>query len=912
MSDLEILLNDKQPDLVLICETWCNEETSSAMLNIDGYYIDPDLRFDRRDTFNGIGGGLIVYAKDGLVIKPLSIRNDFNQFVQFEVLNEDDKNLSLNITLVYRPPSANEANTHELCKLFNNARGNSIFIGDFNFPSIDWTYETADRKSRAFLESTKENMFEQMIDFKTHIRGNVLDLLFSNQPDRIQNIESLGNLANSDHSIIMVDAVFNSRFNNSSELISDWKNGDVEGLADYLKMADWTRELDRRNVEDAWVYFKDKIQTGTDLFIPKIQRRSNKRPQWMTKNVMRLTRLKQRHYNAYMQNRSQENKDRFNQTQTQCKRAVRKSKRKFEQKIATNGNKRPFNSYLKSKTKVQATVGPLKVGSEVISDNAGMANVLNESFCKVFSRENVNEIPGCQNLPTMSTINDVYFLENEVKQKISKLKTSSSKGPDNISTRFLKDFGNILAKPLANIFNKSMTTGQVPSDWKLANVTPIFKKGSKSNPENYRPVSLTSVPCKLMESIIRDNVVDHLLLNQLIKSSQHGFMKHKSCTTNLLEFLENVTKMVDNGDPVDIIYLDFSKAFDKVPKLRLIAKMKAHGIRGDVLRWISEWLSGRKQRTVLNGSFSAWADVISGVPQGSVLGPLAFIIFINDLDTCTELISIMNKFADDTKLGHKVNTDRDREVLQDCLNKLLVWATDWCMEFNVKKCKILHTGRNNSKFIYNMNGLPLEEIQQERDIGVVISNDLKPSRQCAEAARRASVVLGQVSRAFMYRDRITFLKLYTQFIRCHLEFAIPAWSPWTATDIEILEKVQRRAVNLISGLKGVSYEEKLKELGILSLEKRRKRFDLIQTYKILSGIDQVDSSIWFRTVGANAQRLTRTTAYCKKLIPNRSKTEMRHNFFSNRVVNTWNRLPTEVKEARTLNSFKKLLDMTDF
>ena len=457
-----------------------------------------------------------------------------------------------------------------------------------------------------------------------------------------------------------------------------------------------------------------------------------------------------------------------------------------------------------------------------------------------------------------------------------------------------------------------MTTGQVPSDWKLANVTPIFKKGSKSNPENYRPVSLTSVPCKLMESIIRDNVVDHLLLNQLIKSSQHGFMKHKSCTTNLLEFLENVTKMVDNGDPVDIIYLDFSKAFDKVPKLRLIAKMKAHGIRGDVLRWISEWLSGRKQRTVLNGSFSAWADVISGVPQGSVLGPLASIIFINDLDTCTELISIMNKFADDTKLGHKVNTDRDREVLQDCLNKLLVWATDWCMEFNVKKCKILHTGRNNSKFIYNMNGLPLEEIQQERDIGVVISNDLKPSRQCAEAARRASVVLGQVSRAFMYRDRITFLKLYTQFIRCHLEFAIPAWSPWTATDIEILEKVQRRAVNLISGLKGVSYEEKLKELGILSLEKRRKRFDLIQTYKILSGIDQVDSSIWFRTVGANAQRLTRTTAYCKNLIPNKSKTEMRHNFFSNRVVNTWNRLPTEVKEARTLNSFKKLLDMTDF
>ena len=191
-------------------------------------------------------------------------------------------------------------------------------------------------------------------------------------------------------------------------------------------------------------------------------------------------------------------------------------------------------------------------------------------------------------------------------------------------------------------------------------------------------------------------------------------------------------------------------------------------------------------------------------------------------------------------------------------------------------------------------------------------NDLKPSKQCAEAARRASVVLGQVSRAFMYRDRITFLKLYTQFIRCHLEFAIPAWSPWTATDIEILEKVQRRAVNLISGLKGGNYKEKLVELGILSLEKRRIRYDLIQTYKILSGIDQVDSSIRFRTVGLNAQRVTRTTAYCKNLISNRSRTDMRYNFFSNRVVNSWNGLPTEVKEARTLNSFKKLLDLTDF
>jgi len=519
----------------------------------------------------------------------------------------------------------------------------------------------------------------------------------------------------------------------------------------------------------------------------------------------------------------------------------------------------------------------------------------------------VNNIPICNPVPNISVISDVYISPDLVKRKLDNLKPSSSKGPDGITPRFLKDFSNVLADPLSIIYNKSVSTGEVPVDWKLANVTPIFKKGSKSSPGNYRPVSLTSVPCKVLESIIKDNIVNHLLLNKLVRDSQHGFLKHKSCTTNLLEFMEKVTMMVDNGDPVDIIYLDFSKAFDKVPKFRLLEKMKAYGIQGKVLHWISDWLTGRKQRTVLNGSFSEWIEVLSGVPQGSVLGPLAFIIFINDLDDCTTRISIMNKFADDTKLGHLVLTDEDRIVLQSCLDSLVDWASTWCMEFNVAKCKVLHVGRDNNEFKYSMKELQLVKITQERDIGILINKNLKPSSQCAEAARRANAVLGQVSRAFLYRDRITFLKLYTQFVRCHLEFAVPVWSPWTVADIDILEKVQKRAVNLITGLVGKSYEEKLVELGIASLESRRKYFDLIQTYKILNGIDRVDKGIWFNTVGNDTQRITRSTAYHNNLVPQRVRTDVRKYFFSNRVVNTWNQLPLEVKESKSLNIFKTSL-----
>ncbi len=554
-----------------------------------------------------------------------------------------------------------------------------------------------------------------------------------------------------------------------------------------------------------------------------------------------------------METRQPEDEAKFKKTQKECKKAVRQAKRKFEQKIAQNGNKRPFVAYIKSKTKSRSGVGPLKVDNKIISGDKDMATELNKAFCSVFTKENDQNRPTCQVLQDSSVVSEIYFTAGMVAEKINKLKSTSAPGPDKISARFLKEYVNVISYPLSLLFESSMRSGIVPQDWRLANVTPIFKKGSKSKPENYRPVSLTSICCKLMESIIRDQLVNHLKFNNLIKSSQHGFMKNKSCTTNLLEFLDRVTTLIEDGDSVDVIYLDFSKAFDKVPINRLLDKIKAHNIRGNVHKWITEWLSGRMQRTVLNGSFSEWCEVLSGVPQGSVLGPLAFIIFINDLDAETSLISIMNKFADDTKLGHKVNNDTEKGVLQNALDNLCMWSDRWCMEFNVKKCKVMHLGKKNKDYEYYMKGSVLSSVNQERDIGVLVESSLKPSLQCAEASRKASVVLGQITRAFLYRDRFIFLKLYVQFVRCHLEFASPVWSPWHIGDIEILEKVQRRAVNFITGLKGVTYEDKLKELGILSLVDRRSRADLIQVFKILKGIDDVDSSSWSGTSKINQE-----------------------------------------------------------
>ena len=628
----------------------------------------------------------------------------------------------------------------------------------------------------------------------------------------------------------------------------------------------------------------------------------------MTRKVKRIVRQKQRHYNWYMETRTDRDFARYKATVKECKKEIRKAKKKFESSIAKNGNKKPFNSYIKSKTKSRISVGPLKQGEELITDNKQMADMLNTQFSSVFSNEDASHVPDCPDTSQGFKLENTYFDEETVRNKIKKIKVSASSGPDGISSKFLSEYADILSYPLARVFNLSMESGTVPEDWRKANVTPIFKnKGSKSKAENYRPILLTSIPCKIMESIIRDNVVNYLTVHSLIKNTQHGFVAKRSCTTNLLEFLETVTKIADDGHALDIIYLDFAKAFDKVPHGRLLNKMRALGIGGRILDWTAAWLKNRLQRTVLNGSASDWAAVLSGVPQGSVLGPLLFVIFINDIDECAQEISVILKFADDTKVGNKITSRVEHQQLQACLDKLVDWSDKWCMSFNTDKCKILHVGRNNPAYSYSMNGIPLVVTEQERDIGVIISNNLRPSAQCAEAVRRASGILTQVSRSFLYRDKKIFLQLYKQFIRCHLEFAIPAWAPWTVADMEMMEKVQKRAINMIAGLQGRTYEEKLRELGMSTLHERRVKYDMVQTYKIIMGIDKVDYSIWFSLVGQTQHMLTRNTSYAKNIISYRPRTEIRKNFFSNRVVRTWNALPTELKEARNLNVFKQKL-----
>ena len=908
IDELKSYVHTTDPDIVCITEAWTNSSISNHYLSIPGFQIVS--RLDRNDTQNGRGGGIIIYVKEYLKANETSITCEFNQYAGIQIITNS---CALNVFVVYRSPNSTHENNEKLLSLLQEIKNPAIILGDFNYPGINWGSLSGPGDLQKFIDLTLDQFWDQWVTFPTHKSGNCLDLVFS-ESGLIADIKNETPLGTSDHNTIIIDTIkLHSHTTHGREKLY-YRRADFESMKRLFHGNDWLSVLNGNDINESWLRFKGKYDEAVTQCVPMRQINPKQRPPWMTNELTSLIRNKRGLWKKYKSDSTNLNYSNFKAVEKMLKKKIRKTKLGYERKIASNSknNSKAFYAYIGSKRSNKSGVGPLlDDNGAIVSDDKVQAQMLNEYYASVFEAEAAISFSHsvATNAPASIPVLDSLCITKElVKNKLKELKRQCSPGPDGIASIVLIEACDELAYPLMLLFKKSLQLSAVPDDWKRANVTPVHKSGSLKSVSNYRPISLTSIVCKVLEKIVKTAITSHLIENNLLRSSQHGFLPKKSCLTNLLHCMEEVTTILDTGDCVDILYLDFAKAFDKVPHQRLIMKVKAFGIDGQILEWIKAWLSGRKQRVVLNGKHSNWIDVPCSVCQGSVLGPLLFLMFIDDIDLCLhEITTLLLKFADDTKVIKRITSLIDNHALQETITSLQEWAKKWQMRFNVDKCKILHIGNRNPHHTYYMEGSELLAVQSEKDLGIMIDSSAKPSLQCTKAAKKGNQVLGQLLRSFKARDKVVLTQLYKVFVRPHLEYAVQAWCPYAVKDIDVLEKVQKRFVRQISGISG-SYEDKLRKIGLTTLEERRVRGDCIETFKMLNGITRVDPSTWFSRITRTDGAQTRLSTDPLALQTRMSRLDLRKNFFSVRLPPIWNSLPLSIRQSKSVNEFKNSYD----
>ena len=839
-SDLEALAALEDYDIIGVTETWLNTDRRDYLAE----YSLPGYKMFNCERVNRAGGGVLLYVKASL--QPLMKEMPKLDNVDCVTVQLKIRSKNFLINLIYRPPANNAASDkimYDQIIEISNAFDCVIF-GDFNLPVSTWGDTLSCHSGHDLYNKLLESALSQHVHKPT--RGdNTLDLIFSTNDNLVSNVNIGPEFSTSDHRIVSFNINFEIfKESDSEEKIFLYNKGNYERLRAILADVDWNKLLDEESIDEAWSKFTNVLNKTVENCIPTSKRRAqnkSNKPKWWNNQIKSGLLQKRRAYLRYKSTQNERDKLEFERLRRETKKMIKQSKKNLELYVAgiSKSNPKEFYSYIRKKKVLPSNIGPLTLpNGKNVSNEFEIAEELNKYFASVFTVEDTNGLQEITTQRNIAPLSNCSFSDNAVIKALDKINANKTSGPDCIAPRVLKEAKFQLCRPLSLLFTKSFNSGKIPDDWKLANVTPIQKKGDKTTPSNYRPISLTSVVCKLMESIIRDQLVTFLEENDLVKNSQHGFRNKRSCLTNLLDFYNEVYNVYDDTKAVDVIYLDFQKAFDKVPHQRLLIKLKSHGVEGKLLKWLEDWLSERKQRVVINGKSSSWRDVLSGVPQGSVLGPILFIIYVNDIDdglTCK-----ISKFADDTKITSRVTTSVEKLELQSNLDQLNRWAEKWQMQFNVDKCKVLHLGSNNDHAKYSLNGSELCKANHEKDLGIIISNDLKPGKHISEVVKTANKITGFIGRAFEYKSEKVILTLFNSLVRPHLEYCVQFWSPYYRKDIDKLERVQRKVTKMIPRLRNKPYDERLKELGLFSLSKRRLRGDLIEIFKMFRCLDNIN------------------------------------------------------------------------
>ena len=950
------ILHETKQLFIVLTETWLYEQ-SDAEIDIDGYTLfRADRKVKKKSKHGRDSGGVAIYVRDDIAVdaeRNLEFSNGVVEALAVHIPQIDTVAVGFYRT-PENPATPDVKSGHsqlsqcitQLKEYFCNLPAptpNIVICGDANLPSADWMegicrtgtnrYREEQKMVSSLYEFASENFMVQQIEEPTHRDGNILDLIFTNNADIVHSYDIVPS-SQSDHLMINVKANYSvtshdvpTQEDEIEEEVSFrslnffHESTDWNGLNDSIAQHDWASEFESSDANEMLNHFVYTCLELAKNHVPLRRRPSDKKsriPRYR-RNLIRSRRRTQLQLHC---TRSEERKTALNNRLVDIEKKLMKSyhqqEAEQENRAVSNIKENPkyFYSYAKSFSKVKVGVGPLiNSAKRLISDPLQMASILSEQYASVFSQpqyvSNSPDLlfPGDDS--NEQTLHDFTFTEEELERAMKDIASNSAAGPDGFPALLLKKCSHTLVHPFFLIWRKSLDTGVVPELGKVANIIPIHKGKSRALAKNYRPVALTSLLIKAFEKVVRIHLVKHLDDNNLFNESQHGFRSGRSCLSQLLAHFDKILKILESGNSVDVIYVDFAKAFDKVDFGVTLRKMKRLGIDGKIGRWLHNFLTGRTQTVIVNGRKSDPEPMKSGVPQGSVLGPLLFLILIGDIDA--EIVSsFLSSFADDTRIGHVVSSDEDRAALQADLQRVYGWAASNNMQFNSDKFELMrYRGSSNINAVYTADdGTPIEEKNSLRDLGVTMSNDASFGQHIRERAAAMRSKVAWILRTFKTRNRLLMLTLWKSLVLSLHDFCVQLWCPYKIGDIQTLEMIQRSFVRKINGMHEKNYWEQLTDLKLYSLERRRERYIAIYVWKILEGIVPnlgSDSNI----VPNHSARRGRSckVPHVPPQAPTRIQT-LRNESFAIKGPRIFNSLPMNIRNftGGTVDAFKSRLD----
>lgn len=901
-SEFLTFVEHMKPFCILITETWLKSDIPDSVCCLPGYKI---FRSDRPDNrgFDGVCIYLHQESVQRFHVQEFSLNTPGidNLFVTLKT-----PNISVTIGCIYRPRAcAGDTALLDGLSLLSSVHSNLVIAGDFNMPGLKWPLRRIPAGSgilSQFAQMLVDSNLTQLIVAPTRYRTNqepsLLDLLLTNSTDSIASIEQHAPIGKSDHCCITFKLQFITNFF-PRMIYKQLARVDFSKLSDAIISLDWMLLFDQSSVETMWKIFLENVTVLSSRFT-SFQRVSicPKKP-WITKDLLQQISFKKALWQKFKRSGDPADYNNHRLFSNQLSLSMHRARTRYEDNISVSKNPKKFYKYVKSHLHAKVSIPSLHDSNGLpCSSNEQVANLFADFFSSVFTDEPSGTCPELSVPRNQLSLQSVHFDRQDVEDLLNGLDASTSPGSDKLSAITLKRCASAFSSPLFILFEASFNEGKLPQAWLDASVTPIFKKGDKFKAENYRPISIVPIVAKIAERIILDKMLPFLLDNNIIPSQQHGFISGRSVLTNLLSCLDNWTRFLDKKIPVDVLYLDFCKAFDKVPRLRLLHKLEHFGIRGQLLVWIQGFLGNRTFSVKIADAHSSKRIVSSGVPQGSVLGPVLFIVYTADLAALLKCKSAF--YADDLKVFSPVNEASNQ--LQSDLLTVSQWCVDWLLPINASKCSVLHLGTSNPAVSYKLCGRSVKSVDIQNDLGVLITSNLSWSEHILNITKKANKQLYLIRKAFPKCSLQTLMQLFTTYVRPTLEHAGPAWFPIFVKDSELLESVQRRATRLPFGVFCPSYEVRLAMIDLPSFKKRRLRGDLIVSFRALHALFGTDMSFLF-DLNDNTMR-----GHTFKLKKEKFNTTIRQKFLSNRVFDAWNALPASVVCAPSVNSFKNRLD----